>query len=204
MSIPVSSHVHVLFVFVHVTDNIVINLILFGAELVFEIIRPSAGRILFTKSAPYVHCAHVAVQHSNQTDIAARIACTHKNNVHAPVSRVRVVYTTRYFQQRNYTSAVVGMRPWRLPRRRRDNEVFIGRDGPRLLVVGGGVGGALSKDGENKRTVKKSFLYRNERGRMRSRRKVSLGGPGAPEVLLRDVTGHEIRHHVTGSSLWLL
>lgn len=51
--------------------------------------------------------------------------------------------------------------------------------------------------------VKKSFLCRSsERANEEEEEEanaVSLGGPGAPEVLLRDVTGHEIRHHVTGA-----
>jgi len=100
------------------------------------------------------------------------ILCTH--NEILPAAQL-------HFRGRNVRGAFPG---------RRDNAVFTGRDGPRLL--GGGWGSAK----EEKR--RKNYT---EGGGGGGGENSIIGWSWGPEVLLRDVTGHEIRHHVTGALL---
>lgn len=91
-----------------------------------------------------------------------------------------------HFRGRNVCGAFPG---------RRDNAVFTGRDGPRLL------GGGWGSPRDRRRKKKKKKNYTKGGGGGGGGENSIIGWSGGPEVLLRDVTGHEIRHHVTGALL---
>lgn len=88
-----------------------------------------------------------------------------------------------HFRGRNVRGAFPG---------RRDRAVFTGRDGPRLL--GGWVG--LNRRPKEKKEKKNLTLGVGGGGE-----KYHWVVRGPRGLVIRDVTGHEIRHHVTGALL---